>query len=197
MSTASFYRERIIQGDVILPSSRPLAPPPDYRQGIHDQTSTAANTDSLEAILRQRIRAFLQRFDEGTRTVIIRLMSLVQDEEVEGWSLRPTEHAFTTAFTLVILASPRLERGFPRGAVSTDSEGGIRVEWNRRPRRVRLVIPATSDRHNYIYHEEDDQYATDGDVSPDRLSHWLRWLTEHEDTSRGTGTGTGGPGVTL
>ena len=65
--------------------------------------------------------------------------------------------------------------GIPAGCGSTDSEGGVRIEWVCPTASVHLVVPATSDRKAYIYHEVGDDYATE-DATPERLAYWLRQI---------------------
>ena len=64
-------------------------------------------------------------------------------------------------------------RQIPLGCASTDSEGGIRIEWVRPTSSVHLVIPASPGRDGYVYHEVGDQYGTVS-ATPEALARWLR-----------------------
>jgi hypothetical protein len=93
--------------------------------------------------------------------------------------LRPTPYAFDKAVDLLIDAAivARMSahsgpRQIPYGCVSTDAAGGVRIDWMRTTRSVRLSIPPTKEGVAYVYHEDGDAYATD-DATPERLWHWL------------------------
>src|SRR5262249_8565369 len=103
-----------------------------------------------------------------------RLESLLDEEETDDYGvLRPTEYAFNTAWELLVGASHEMTGSFPRASVSTDSEGGIRVQWLRPERQVRLVIPSVEGKRQYIYHEEGDRYDLEETVSASTLARWL------------------------
>ncbi len=93
--------------------------------------------------------------------------------------LKPTRYAFDRVISLLvdvaIDASPR--GGVPLGCVSTDSEGGVRIEWVRDAVSVHLVVPAADSNEAYVYHEIGSNYATE-DATPERLSHWLETIPE-------------------
>jgi hypothetical protein len=94
--------------------------------------------------------------------------------------LRPSDSAYDRARDLLIDAAifaARKGRQIPHGCVSTDSEGGIRVEWVRSASSVHLAVPATSRRSPYIYHEVGDSYATEP-ASPESLASWLRAIAD-------------------
>lgn len=101
------------------------------------------------------------------------LLSL-PDEHDEYGVLRATRSAYESACCLLIdaaiVAAPN--RQIPRGCVSTDSEGGLRVQWIRPNKSVHLVIPAQPDKESYIYHEVGLDYGTER-ASAGRLAHWL------------------------
>jgi hypothetical protein len=119
--------------------------------------------------------------DEALGVVIERLASLLEEEDTDEYGvLRPTEYAFTTTWNLLVAAAQDLAFPFPRAAVSTDSEGGIRVQWLRPERQVRMVIPSVEGKPQYIYHEERDDYDVESTVSARTLAGWLTWLVEHE-----------------
>ena len=92
--------------------------------------------------------------------------------------LRPTDDAFNRSFRLLAgaaIEATRQGRVIPAGCGSTDSEGGVRIEWVCPTASVHLVVPATSDRKAYIYHEVGDDYATE-DATAERLAYWLRQI---------------------
>jgi hypothetical protein len=120
--------------------------------------------------------------ENGALSVVLeRLASLLDEDETDDYGvLSPSEYAFTTTWNLLVAAAREMSCSFPRAAVSTDSEGGIRVQWIRPERQVRLVIPTVEGKRHYIYHEEGDQYDVEPSVSATTLARWLSWLAEHD-----------------
>src|SRR5262249_32993920 len=92
------------------------------------------------------------------------------EEQDEDGILRPTSQAFSLATKMLIDASHMLifdcrSQGqgflFPRGDASTDSEGGIRVEWSKKSCSVRLVVAASDTGKSYIYYEFPEGFGSD------------------------------------
>jgi hypothetical protein len=100
-----------------------------------------------------------------------------EDEEDEYGVLRPTGYAFRTALNLIIEASFLLIDGYPFGCASTDSEGGIRIEWFKTTGEIRLVIPASKEKEPYIYYEFGEKYGVDRQANADKLARWINRLT--------------------
>jgi hypothetical protein len=94
--------------------------------------------------------------------------------------LQPTQYAFdrTIEFLVDAAIDANSDKGrqIPSGCVSTDSEGGVRIEWIRDAASVHMVVPAQTNRAAYVYHETGNDYATE-DMTPRRLSHLLRAIT--------------------
>ena len=99
-----------------------------------------------------------------------------EDEEDEYGVLRPTSHAFRTALNFIIEASSLLMDEYPFGCASTDSEGGIRIEWFKTTGEIRLVIPASKEKEPYIYYEFGEKYGVDGRASVSKLARWINQL---------------------
>ncbi len=110
------------------------------------------------------------------------------DESDEYGVLRPSDYAYRTtmqllkrSFSLLSTGKSRLEaqqcRRFPRGAVSTDEQGGLRIEWVEGDRAVHLVVPAEPGGQSYIYHEIGQDYAAEKRVSGSALASWLARLS--------------------
>jgi len=101
---------------------------------------------------------------------------LKEDEEDEYGTLKPTKHALSWTILLIIGAYVKPHNQWPFGCVATDSEGGIRIEWRSQKGEVRLVVHASDDKKNYIYHQFDGQYAIDVEAHPRKLIWWLNRL---------------------
>lgn len=113
----------------------------------------------------------------------VRTMQQINDlaageESDEYGVLRPTKHArritrkvLRVALEDALCRKPSL---FPRGAVTTDENGGLRIEWSDGDTAVCLVIPAQKGGQSYIYHEHGNAYGTTGRVTGSLLSSRLQ-----------------------
>lgn len=111
--------------------------------------------------------------------IIRQLVELWNGPESDEYGvLRPTQDAFEKAISILVDAAiDAAPRQIPRGCVSTDSEGGVRIEWVRETSSVHLVVPATNSSESYVYHEVDNSYATE-DATPEGLSNWLKLIAD-------------------
>ena len=142
-------------------------------QGVAENEDPRATPDAIPP---ER----LQLADAGIRhlsPIVGQLVELWQEpEEDEYGRLRPTRHAFDRSVDLLVdaaIEANHRQRRIPAGCVSTDSEGGVRIEWIRPTGSVHLVVPAARDPVAYVYHQVDNDYATE-DATPERLAYWLR-----------------------
>lgn len=94
--------------------------------------------------------------------------------------LRPTEYAVSATLALL-----RDIKHIPAGCVSAYSRGGVRIEWVREAASVHLIVPSVADplRLPYIYHEIDDDYATE-DATPERLAYWLERIADPPEVAQ-------------
>lgn len=110
-------------------------------------------------------------------SLIGQLVELRTTQEADEYGvLRASEHAYNLACHLLIdaaiVAAPE-GREVPYGCATTDSEGGVRIEWVGSTSSVHLVVPVVSNRPAYIYHEIGNTYATEL-ATPEQLARWLR-----------------------
>lgn len=118
---------------------------------------------------------------EYLSTIVNQLNELWRGPESDDYGrLRPTPTAFATAVDLLIDAAidaAREGRKIPAGVASTDSEGGVRIEWVRDATSVHLAVPAEDSQEKaYIYHEDAGEYGTEPATS-EALSHRLRGVS--------------------
>jgi hypothetical protein len=158
---------------VTLPIPKVLPAKPQGQDG--------QKVDALISAFRRRFNVIAQRVaptnSELTHefaVIVCDLQNLTHDDD-EGW-LRPTTYALKTVTDLVSEASQQMRGHFPYGAVCSDGEGGIRVEWDSGDHSVRLVVPSVKGGHSYIYYESDDTFDTSQEVSAFKLAGWLDWL---------------------
>ena len=101
---------------------------------------------------------------------------LKENDEDEYGILKPTYDALSPVLSLIteLLFVPDIQ--WPFGCVSTDSEGGIRIEWVSTKGEIRLVIPSSKNKNTYIYYEFEGNYGVDEQINPAKLIWWLRRL---------------------
>lgn len=112
--------------------------------------------------------------------IIDQLAELRSEAETDEFGiLRPSEHAFRRANQLMLGAAELAElrgHGIPRGCASTDTEGGIRIDWLRPAAAVCLIIHPAANSEPYVYHEIAGDYSTE----PATAEGLVRWLHEME-----------------
>ena len=117
--------------------------------------------------------------DCGLELIVRQLVQLRKGPEKDDYGhLRPTREVFDESVHLLVDAAIEAyhqQRRISSGCVSTDSEGGVRIQWIRPAASVVLVVPAAKDCVAYVYHELGElgnDYATE-DATPKRLAYWL------------------------
>lgn len=117
-------------------------------------------------------------------TILGQLRALRDGPEQDEYGvLRPTEQAFNRVSSLLVDTGllPILRgSSVPYGCASTESQGGVRIEWVGAKCSMHLVIPATPQEKSYIYHEIGAEYGTTERVTPEVLGHWLRVFQSEE-----------------
>lgn len=130
----------------------------------------------IRSIRKHEIRETLRK-NPDLIDVFGQLLALYGEEPEDDYGiLKPTQHAFFTTVQLLINAGLQSRKRLPYGSVASDSEGGVRIEWYRDGREVRLVVPASEDGQPYIYHESGDVYSIERNPSASTLSRWLDWI---------------------
>lgn len=102
-------------------------------------------------------------------------------ESDEYGVLRPTKDVYDSTCALLInaaiVSAIQARKPIPYGCVSTDSQGGVRIEWVRDSASIHLIVPASEDRDAYVYHEEGSIYGTEP-ASAEALASWLRLIKD-------------------
>jgi hypothetical protein len=141
---------------------------------------TSSNLGSAPRILS------LHRVKKDTDNLINDLVGLLREEEFDelGDPLAPTRHAFDTAWKLIANTAGLCSSKLPIGHVMTDSNGGIRIEWEKGGKHLRLCIAPSKDLPNYMYLQEDTKprpkYYIRWDCSSGQLAEQLNWLESNE-----------------
>lgn len=138
--------------------------------------STGDDRTTPESIPPERLRLASANI-RYLSAIIRQLVDLRNEEESDEYgTLRASRHAFDVACHLLTdaaIASALNGRAIPQGCASTDSEGGIHIQWMRPTVGVSLVVPASTDRNAYIYHEVGSVYSTEP-ATTEALARWLR-----------------------
>ena len=132
----------------------------------------------MSVAILERWQQIERRRHDGLVIVLARLDALrdTEEEDGDGASL-PTTSAFERTRDLVIRANEQMQNEFPRGTASTEHDGGIRIEWRRDHREVKLIAAAHPGSQEYLYHEEGDIHGLEKEVHPALLADWLDRLT--------------------
>jgi len=181
---ASVLEPAVRERDV-TPELRFIAP----LQGIRGiRTMRASGDDDLTTPEgASYVIALIPSFELSTYQDILRQIDDLSsgDETDEYGVLRPTDHAIAeTRKVLDSAVRARLGQSvhgrtaplFPRGCVTTDEEGGLRIEWWGEGRAVHLVVRAAPGGRSYIYHELGEVYAAEDRVTGSVLAYWLQRL---------------------
>lgn len=133
---------------------------------------------SKDLVTSQNIDAIFE--GEGYKATRDRLIALLREDD-DG-ECKPTSHAFSSAWTLVTDATRKLQKHFPKASAAVDDECGIRLRWRNldKTREVSLYCPSDGSEDAYIYHEQDNEYDADYNVSGLSLANWLSWLTKND-----------------
>jgi hypothetical protein len=105
-----------------------------------------------------------------------------EEEDEEAGVKRPSAKVIDRTLKVVIEASVLMHldahkyhsgTNFPFRCATSDSEGGLRIEWRANDRLVHLVIRA-GDGESYIYHQIAGKHAIEKRVTAENLYRWLR-----------------------
>ena len=112
-------------------------------------TSQDFTLDSVRTVLLSEVKHL--------SAILRELVELRNGPERDDYgTLRPTKYAFDAASGLLLnaaVASAVERHQIPHGCVSTDSRGGVRVEWVRDHASVHLAVPDDDRGPAYVYHE--------------------------------------------
>jgi hypothetical protein len=115
-----------------------------------------------------------------------RLFSLLDENGEDDYGqIGPSQFAFKTAFLMVAHAISLLDEDLPCAPV-VDSEGGIRITWNRYNKQIKLVCPPTKDAPVYIYQASPaGNSLRNQNVTASVLAERLSWLISRESAAAG------------
>ena len=112
----------------------------------------------------------------GLSDLLDQLDLLVEAEDYDDDFRSPTESSVTRMRGFLEYAHGLLKIGFPVGTIYADGDGGLRLEWIRPDRELRLIVSASPQGRSYLYREQGDDYGADYAPNADELGKWLNWL---------------------
>lgn len=152
-----------------------------YRTLFTPRMTTSVDDERATQVLAGIPAIYLEMKELGA--ILREIVELATGEERDDDGiLAPTKHATEVTTRLLIHASTFVWQNclttgatfiFPRGFVSTDSEGGIRIEWTKPGASLRLVIAASESGKSYLYHEFGERYGSDRQVTAALIGRWL------------------------
>jgi len=89
-----------------------------------------------------------------------------------------TAFAVSQVFYLVPQSRLVLSQAWTKPQLVTDGYGGLRMNWSKNGRDVRVSIPGYVSGKRVLYWEEADLYGSVADVTPTGLTKYLRWMTD-------------------
>jgi hypothetical protein len=118
---------------------------------------------------------------EQLKITIDRIHELIAEDGEEdeyGEVVNPTEYAIQKAIELLSEAAQLIPDRFFKAWVSSEDTGGIRLTWSKPElkKQVRLIVPPTSNQPIYLYHEKNDEYGVEYNISAKTLRDRLRRL---------------------
>ena len=119
----------------------------------------------------------------GLDEMLHQLDSIMQLDDYAADFLIPTQEALTRMHNFLEGASDALVIAFPSGTIYADGNGGLRLEWIRPNRELRLVISASAQGKSYLYHEAGVDYGADYTPSAEKLGRRLNWLENFKEGS--------------
>jgi hypothetical protein len=111
--------------------------------------------------------------NDGLSKIVLQVSELLREPEFDDRGrLRPPTDVVERALVLLTDAAP-----LPPAHVSTDADGGLRVNWEKGDNSVRLIVPPPDRGQGYIFHQEVTQYGVDRDLSARTLARWLKLVS--------------------
>jgi len=89
-----------------------------------------------------------------------------------------TAFAVSQVFYLVPQSRLVLSQAWTKPQLVTDGYGGLRMNWSKNGRDVRVSIPGFNSGKRVLYWEEADRYGSVADVTPTGLTKYLRWVAD-------------------
>lgn len=120
------------------------------------------------------------------RSLYRQIAAVAAGSDCDDSDLKPSVRALEVGFEVVEKTAYALmqdQRDVPRGCVTTDGLGGLRIEWwSGDDRVVVLAIGADENRASYVFssYGRNDEGRTERRVLPLRLAERLKKLTEQD-----------------
>lgn len=99
------------------------------------------------------------------------------DNEEDGdYIFKPSDYSENFVKDLLSSTYKLLSFSPPLPSVSSDGDGGLRIEWEKNNRDLRLVCPSKEEKEKYIYFEDGDESKIEKNIDEKTLASLLQWL---------------------
>lgn len=136
----------------------------------HTSKSPALTTSKIEEIQTTPVKP------SGLSSLLDQLDLLAEAKDYGDDFRPPTESSVARMRGFLENANSLPTTAFPAGMIYADGDGGLRLEWIRPDRELRLVISASPQGRSYLYHEQGDDYGADYAPNGSEFRRWLNWL---------------------
>lgn len=136
----------------------------------HTSKLPALTTSRIEEIQIEPVKP------SGLSDLLDQLDLIMEAKDYDDDSQPPTESSVVRMRGFLENANNLLKIAFPWGTIYADGDGGLRLEWIRPDRELRLIVSASPQGRSYLYHEQGDDYGADYAPSDGELRRWLNWL---------------------
>ena len=139
--------------------------------GVNARQLSSMLSDATDLKYQATIQNWFSDRQHGLVVTLDRIVGLFADDEED----HPTKAAVSHTAWALMSAYQQMSNFFPRGWATTSPDAGIRIEWAKVNRHVRLAISGEPERLSYIYFEENGVYGSEA-VSARALATRLDWL---------------------
>lgn len=107
-----------------------------------------------------------------------RLIFLASNSDLEEDECPVTGYAYDYASNLISEFWNLLPEKLPEATISVGDGGGIRIEWAKKGRHLRFIVPSSENERGYIYHQEKEYYNVEWNIEIDSILHYLNWYIQ-------------------
>jgi hypothetical protein len=115
-------------------------------------------------------------YEARLQNILNEITALEDNENVEGYIFKPTDHAVRTAKFYIEKIYSKMGESFPRPSFIPDGEGGIDIEWSVGRNELTLSCRAKTEQEDFLYVKKGDIRYTELDLSSTKIYKQLKEL---------------------